>query len=145
MKELRKGVIFIICLLMIPIMSLFITSCKVVAQLPEGSVTLSWTSPGDDGSHGTASEYDMRYTSDLGLPWEQWTQADGEPTPEIAGTLQSMTVNNLPIATLFHFAIKTADEIPNWSPISNIFSITLIDITPPNMVDDLGGAQQGTE
>lgn len=84
------------------------------------TVTLSWTAPGDDGDTGTAAEYDLRWS---GVPitdatWGACNRATGEPTPLVGGTNQVAAVDVGLIGT-FHFALKTADEVPNWSELSN--------------------------
>jgi chitodextrinase len=44
------------------------------------------------------------------------------PTPAAPGTRQSVVVSGLLPGTLYYFSIKTADEVPNWSGISNLAS-----------------------
>jgi len=85
------------------------------------SLTLTWTAPGDDGSSGTATQYDIRYsTSSINEGnWASATPATGEPTPLPAGTPQTCTISGLNANTSYYFALKTADEVPNWSDISN--------------------------
>ncbi|MBO9610517.1 MAG: fibronectin type III domain-containing protein [Paenibacillaceae bacterium] len=88
------------------------------------SVSLSWTAPGDDGGTGTAASYDIRYntsTIDAGN-WASSTQASGEPAPAAAGTGQTMTVTGLGANTTYYFAMKTRDEVPNESALSNVVS-----------------------
>jgi hypothetical protein len=87
----------------------------------ENSITLSWTSPGDDGSTGTASQYDIRYATSLidEGNWDSATQASDEPAPLVAGSAQSFTVTDLSPNITYYFAIKTTDEVPNWSAVSN--------------------------
>jgi chitodextrinase len=46
------------------------------------------------------------------------------PTPGAPGAKQSVTVTGLLANTTYYFAIKTADEVPNWSGLSNVFSAT---------------------
>ena len=56
------------------------------------------------------------------------------PTPQMAGAIQSKTVSGLSPNTTYYFAIKAADETPNWSAVSNSPSAQTIvgpDITPP--------------
>ncbi len=88
------------------------------------SVTLNWTAPGDDGSTGTASSYDIRYSTSTITSgnWGSATQASGEPAPAAAGTGQSMTVSGLSASTTYYFAMKTKDEVPNESGLSNVVS-----------------------
>ncbi len=88
------------------------------------TITLSWTSPGDDGSSGTASSYDVRYSTSTitEANWASATQATGEPTPAVAGTNQNVTVSGLTYSTTYYFAMKTSDEVPNVSSLSNVAS-----------------------
>ena len=113
------------------------------SNLTYNSVDLSWSSPGDDGNVGTATSYDIRYsTSPINDGnWATALQLTGEPTPLVSGTVQTVTVTNLSPSTAYYFAIKTADEVPNVSALSNISNaITLPpppDATPPSAVSNL--------
>ncbi len=106
---------------------------------------LTWTAPGDDGSIGTASSYDVRYSMSpiTEASWAAATQVIGEPAPAVAGTKQSMNITGLLPSTDYYFAIKTADEVPNWSVLSNIAAAhtgpASSDIIPPAAVTDLAG------
>jgi len=113
------------------------------------SVTLSWTAPGDDGSSGTASAYDLRYSTSLitAVNFSSASQASGVPAPKVAGSAESFVVTGLNSSTMYYFAIKTADEVPNWSTISNITNrTTLTESTPPAAIANLGatGATQNS-
>lgn len=90
------------------------------------SIDLSWTAPGDDGNSGTASSYDIRYSTALidSGNWDSASQVTGEPSPSAAGSSESMTVSGLSSGTLYYFAIKTSDEVPNISGLSNVVSAT---------------------
>ncbi len=108
----------------------------------QSTIELAWTSPGDDENIGTASYYDIRYSLSLidESNWDLATQVSGEPTPLVAGTSQSFIVTGLNPATTYYFAIKTADEVPNISDISNVVSMTTGDTpdnTPPGVISDL--------
>jgi phosphodiesterase/alkaline phosphatase D-like protein len=97
------------------------------AQQAWNSVTLSWTTPGDDSLSGTASQFDIRYSTSVITAANfssatRWTT--GVPSPLASGTMQNTVVTGLSPATTYWFAIKTADEVPNWSGISNIASKT---------------------
>ena len=94
------------------------------AQSPWNSVTLSWTTPGDDSLTGTASQFDLRYslspiTATNFAAAIRWTPM---PVPAAPGTRQSVTVTGLTPATTYYFAIKTGDDVPNWSLMSNVVS-----------------------
>lgn len=111
-----------------------------VDNVTGSSVRLNWVAPGDDGNSGTATTYDIRYsTSPISneTQWNNATQLSNEPTPLVAGTAQSFTVSGLEIETTYYFAIKAADEVPNWSGMSNVVNVTTIDDVPPAAVNDL--------
>ncbi len=90
------------------------------------SVNLSWTAPGDDGNTGTATSYDIRYsTSSINSGnFGSATPIDNAPVPAAAGTAQSVRVDGLSASTTYYFAMKTKDEVPNTSAMSNVVSKT---------------------
>ncbi len=92
-----------------------------VQSIVGGLVTLAWTAPGDDGDSGTASVYDIRYSSSAVTEgtWAGCTQASTEPDPAAAGTEQYAIIDTGGGMT-FYFALKTSDEVPNWSGLSNV-------------------------
>ena len=103
------------------------TAPDAVTALATGTVTassvaLSWTAPGDDGATGTATTYDVRYSTATITAgnWASATLASGEPSPQVAGSAESFTVTGLSASTTYYFAIKTSDEVPNESAISNV-------------------------
>ena len=51
--------------------------------------------------------------------WAAASQATGEPTPHSAGTGETFVVGGLTASTVYYFGLETADEVPNWSAISN--------------------------
>lgn len=73
-----------------------------------GTVDLSWIAPGDDATTGTASAYIVRYnaTTITESNWATSTDATGEPTPNPAGSVESMTVSGLTPGQRYYFAIK---------------------------------------
>lgn len=99
-------------------------------DVTETSATLTWTAPGDDGSVGTAKEYDIRYAlaaiSDS--TWDDAIQARGEPSPRTAGTQESYVATGLLPDTTYFIALKSADEVPNWSAVSNNATATTLSI-----------------
>jgi len=96
------------------------------SNVTSSSVTLSWTSPGDDGNVGIASSYDIRrdLTFITDFIWNNAMPVIGEPAPAIAGTPQSYVVINLNPGVTYYFAIKTQDDAGNVSGLSNIVSAT---------------------
>jgi len=99
-----------------------------VTDVDESSVTLAWTAPGDDGATGTADRYDIRYARDAitAANWGAATMVASPPSPAAAGTAESFTVNGLDELTIYFFAVKTGDEIPNWSDLSNVVTDTTL-------------------
>lgn len=98
-----------------------------ISDTSETSATLTWTAPGNNGNTGTASSYDMRFANDISTitSWDSATQVTSEPTPQIAGSAETMTVTGLELENWYYFGIKTTDDAGNISLISNIDSIFL--------------------
>jgi chitodextrinase len=96
------------------------------AQTTWHSIALSWTTPGDDSLTGLAAQFDLRYSTSpiTVVNFASATRWLGTPTPAAPGTRQSVTVTGLSANTTYYFAIKTADEVPNWSGVSNVISRT---------------------
>lgn len=97
---------------------------KVMALASSNSVTLTWTAPGDNNDVGLADQYDIRYST-APITAENFalaTAVPNPPQPSIAGSAETFEVTGLNPDTLYYFALKTADEVPNWSSISNLAS-----------------------
>ena len=110
----------------------------------DSTVVLNWTAPGDDGTSGRATTYDVRYRTtaisgtDTLSWWNAATLATGEPVPGVSGNTDSLRVRGLQPLTTYYFLIKTADEVPNWSGYSNVaVKTTSGDITPPSAIANL--------
>ena len=90
------------------------------------SIKLTWTAPGDDGSVGTASSYDIRYATHEIVEgiFSSSTNVTSPPTPAAAGTAQEITVTGLTAGTKYYFALKARDEVPNTSTLSNVVNLT---------------------
>lgn len=106
------------------------------------SIQLTWTATGDNGSTGTASQYDIRYSTAAitAANFASATAVTGAPIPTPAGTSQQVTISGLAASTTYHFAMKPADEVPNWSLISNLPTASTLptpDVTAPDAVGDL--------
>lgn len=86
--------------------------------------TLSWTATGDDSLTGTATTYDIRFAifPITAANFATATRWLGPPVkiPSPPGTLETVTITGLTPSTTYWFAVKTADEVPNWSGLSNV-------------------------
>ena len=85
------------------------------------SATLTWTAPGDDANYGISTQYDVRYALEpiTDDNWESALQAEGEPSPKTAGETEMFTARGLVPDVEYFFAVKVADEVLNWSGLSN--------------------------
>jgi hypothetical protein len=94
-----------------------------------GEIILGWTATGDDGIIGTAATYDIRYST---VPAKSPALSDALfnaaasvtdfaliPAPSPAGTPETLDLPGLLQGVSYYFAIKAADENPNWSALSN--------------------------
>lgn len=120
-------------------LALCLTITSVAQAVTSNSATVTWTTPGDDGIIGTATQFDLRYsTSPINAAnFASATRFMATPTPAAPGTVQSCTVTGLNPATLYYFAIKTGDESNNWAAISNVTSMTTLpapDVTRPALI-----------
>ncbi len=93
-----------------------------ISKTATSSITLTWTAPGDDGNSGTASQYDIRYsTSGIDeATWDLASQCAGEPQPQPAGSKETFTLTKRSPRTTYYLALKTADEVLAWSQLSNV-------------------------
>ena len=114
-----------------------VTDLKAEAGKGEGSVSLAWTAPGDDGAEGTAAVYQIKYAPKPIVEFVTWpgqrqthinfwgsANVPDEPSPAKAGTRQSYTVKGLAPGT-YWFALKARDERNNQSGLSNVVSVTV--------------------
>ena len=91
------------------------------------AVQLTWTAPGtgNGGTTGKAASYEVRYSLEemtTEAIWDAATEIDGEPEPEPAGTIQSMTISldALPVeAQVYYFAITSRNDSGKESDLSS--------------------------
>jgi hypothetical protein len=90
--------------------------------LTSRTIRLDWTAVGDDGTTGTATSYNIRYstTTITSVNFTSAMQVSGAPTPKANGSAETMTVSGLSGNTTYYFAIKAVDEAGNASSISNV-------------------------
>jgi len=98
-----------------------ITTLNTSGQ-PVDTVILGWLATGDDGTKGRATEYDIRYSTDFitDRNWDQATVVPDPPRPTLPGFYQHFTVHDLDSLVNYYFALNLADDVGNWSPLSNV-------------------------
>jgi hypothetical protein len=86
------------------------------------TIRITWTAPGDDADIGRASEYDIRISESPidSTNFESAVRIPNVPPPQEAGCEEVFVITGLKSSTEYYIALKTADEVPNWSRISNI-------------------------
>jgi len=106
--------------------SLVLVACcmagpAIAASVSGITVSLMWTTPGDDGKLGTATSYDLRYAHFVITEsnFAAATKVAFVPKPSTPGSTQTCTVTGLAAGT-YYFAIRTVDEKGNWSKVSNL-------------------------
>ncbi len=119
------------------------------SAVTDTSITVTWTAPGDDGNRGRAARYDLRITTAGMITGENaWSAAQslpGVPNPAPAGIRESYTARGLHPGWSYFFALKTADEASNWSPLSNPHGMTTSDRVAPDRIDDLWAESRGSD
>jgi hypothetical protein len=104
-----------------------------------GEVELTWTAPGDDGSSGRAIMYLVRRsdsTIDDEGAWSDATPVTGAPSPQTAGSSESMTVTGLQPETTYYFSVRARDDALNVGDLSNSPSVTTAaDEDPPILIN----------
>jgi hypothetical protein len=107
-------------------------------------VVLHWTAPGDDGLNGRASRYDLRYSlnSIVGTDTVGWWNGATKVNlwnkiPALPGKPDSVRVLGFTPGYRYYAMLRTCDEVPNWSPFSNVAVIQATDLMAPKAVTDL--------
>jgi hypothetical protein len=105
-----------------------------VVSITSSSALLRWTAPGDDAALGRADRYELRM-SPLGPldTLERFLAAKSTtvPAPSTAGQTDQSLITGLAEATTYYFALRTADERLNWSPVSAVVRALTLNKEPP--------------
>lgn len=104
------------------------TNALHVETVAPNSVTLTWSSPGDDSLTGQAWQYEVRRSASS---MNQGNAGSGtlvtpDVVPAVVGTTQSTQVTGLSHHTNYWFGLRTADESGNLSAWSIIGPITTL-------------------
>lgn len=92
-------------------------------RLSPTSLRLTFRAPGEDSKHGTAAQYDLRYTVDAPLTiqnWESATRVANLPAPQSGGSAETLTLDGFPAGPTYYFGIKAIDDNGQPALLSNI-------------------------
>jgi chitodextrinase len=109
-----------------------------VSAVTDTTATLAWSAVGDDSLTGTATSYQIRYSTSA-ITAANFASASvvTPPTPAAPGTAQNVIVRGLSRQVTYYFALRTVDEAGNVSALSNVPTATTTDTTAPGKVNDL--------
>ncbi len=104
-----------------------VTNLSALTGTSPGEIDLTWTAPGDNNSIDaldTGSKFRLEYASWTTVVWSTDTSVgdgyyDDIETTVSPGVSSSKTIDSLLEGVTYYFRIWTADEIPNWSALSN--------------------------
>jgi len=122
-----------------------VADLRVATGTAPGSVVLTLTAPGDDGSKGTATSYEIRWSTGLlsDANFATGTLATA-PVPAAGGSAQTITLTGLPDESLVHVALRAQDDASNWSLVSNDATGRTPDVAPSAITDLRSTAKTGT-
>lgn len=118
------------------LVTLLILALAPVIAYSQGldSVVVVWTAPGDDGSVGTATSYEMRMSLSpiTSSNFAQAAVVPDLPPPLVSGSRQHVTVRGLDRGTIYYFAMRSTDDAGNRSALSNLLRWNWnLDESPP--------------
>ena len=103
----------------------------------DGAINLTFTAPGDDGSLGRATRYELRWSL---APLDTANFPQATPlavlAPQVAGSIERILVGNLPSERTIHFAVRAIDDVGNVADLSNDASAPTR-VVPPSTIADL--------
>ncbi|MBN2406411.1 MAG: gliding motility-associated C-terminal domain-containing protein [Elusimicrobia bacterium] len=118
-------------------------AATVSVAVGTGNIKLDWSAPGDDQYSGTASTYTIRFATFNITSVSAFNKGDAPPSepsaPAVSGTDETFTITGLDDDTVYYVAIRTCDELRNWSNLSNVPSAKTLDVQAPSAIDDLSG------
>ena len=129
-----------------------VTTFTATTGALKGEINLSWTAPGADGTAGTCSLYEIRYSSMVsGSPASSessfWSYNSISyysliPPPVAYGTGQSMTITGLTYGTTYYFALKSRNSVYSWAFLSKGATACAMRNVSPSAIIDLSASPQ---
>lgn len=97
---------------------------KILCRLErtsETALTLRFGAPGEDGRHGTAAAYDVRWSTEplTVRNWAQATRVLGVPPPQPSGSDEAIPLEGFPRGKTYHVAVQAIDAAGQTSLLSN--------------------------
>lgn len=148
MNKLPGIEVLCVVVLLFLFINIILKATPAAAQIP--AATLSWTAPGDDGGSGTATSYQMRYTTmrpdttsqaTIDNWWFVATPVTTLPVPQLSGTTQFVNVapmGGFMARQTYYFVMKACDEVTNCSVYSNVAVFVVPgDLLAPRRTNDL--------
>ncbi len=111
------------------------------SSVSTGSITLSWTAPGDDGAGGVLnnSTFTIQHSTDSGASWStSLAQINISTTGVTPGTSQYYMLGGLAANTSYYFRLWTKDDAGNYSSVSNAVTVVTL-ANPVNWVGPMNG------
>jgi gliding motility-associated-like protein len=109
----------------------------------EGRVILSWSAPGDNNTEGTASRYEIRWSTYGPFSWAS-VPSGQRKTKSVSGPYgiaESDTITGLTNGLTYYFELHSFDEVPNEQPLCNTSTTyATTDIVAPGKILDLSAA-----
>jgi len=98
-----------------------ITDLTATTGTYPGEINLTWTAPGDDGNTGDiiGGKYRIQYSTDAYEVWDKNNYDIEWSTNTSPAAHQAKTITGLGQSTTYYFCTWTADEVLNWSSLSN--------------------------
>lgn len=98
-----------------------IVDCEV-GTITDQTVELIFSTTGDDGMSGQASEYLIVYAQNpiTSSNWEDLPQQTADISPHPSGSIELATVSHLKADTLYYIGVAVIDDTDNISGISNV-------------------------
>ncbi|MEW6411024.1 MAG: hypothetical protein AB1483_00965 [Candidatus Zixiibacteriota bacterium] len=94
-------------------------SLKAEQGTLQGSVELDWLAPGDDGTIGTATGYQLMWSSQP-LNVALWNDATTLWNPKPYGQQEEYTIASSPPIGELYVYLRAFDEVPNYSAVTSI-------------------------